>query len=262
MESFNYPTLSVQVGTLDGVPGRPVHRANSPLLPEDVRADAVYQALARRNAALEHRLNHIGRVTMVVGIVFVAFNMLWNTQWMQLRIGQWMASTLTSSATERDGVAKANTLAPLTSSEKAVPAPASRPTPPELRGVDVIASPNGETTPKPVNAIGVPAINPSMKPIAVIAAPTPAQKSAPVAQVAPHLVQTHSDPGTQVVAGQGKTFEIMDFMGANVAVLLSSDGGQTMRSYRAGDTLPNGEVIKTIDSSQGSVTTNQRIIKK
>lgn len=98
---------------------------------------------------------------------------------------------------------------------------------------------------KPITLIpSITAAKPTPAPAqpAVARAALPVQESAPVKTASP--------------------LSIMDFFGTNTAVLLSPDGGQSLRTYRVGDALPSGEVVKAIDSVNGSVTTNQRIIKK
>lgn len=76
--------------------------------------------------------------------------------------------------------------------------------------------------------------------------------------------QVLADWPVSAVAAQHEAGEITitDFFGVNTAAMLSSNGGRTVRTYRVGDALPDGEVITSIDTNRGSVTTNRRTIKK
>ncbi len=311
MQPFTPPPLKIVVRTLDGVEDRPF---NHTLTPADIRKDAFYQKLARRNAALEWRLRHIRSIVVLAALVVFAFNVMYLAPWTQAHKQAWLDSAFAWMQADQF---KSPASVPLSAAVAATPASASSqpvagtvaPTVPvplaTASAPDVAAQPANHVAVQPVStpAPAAPAtVQPSQpvqqsdaanqlaaairalidqqngkpsasgtatpistatnKPITVVPGIT-ASKPAVVATAQPAPVQREPLPVHESAPIKTATpLSIMDFFGSNTAVLLSSDGGQTMRTYRVGDSLPSGEVIKAIDSIGGSVTTNQRIIKK
>lgn len=83
----------------------------------------------------------------------------------------------------------------------------------------------------------------------------------PISAPASAKVRTEVDPSERPAQALPALW-VIDFFGNNTAVQLSSDGGHSVRTYRMGDSLPTGEVITGIDTQGGTVSTNQRTIKK
>ncbi|MDT8992740.1 hypothetical protein RQP54_17845 [Curvibacter sp. APW13] len=309
MQPFAPPPLKIMVRTLDGVDDRPF---NHRLTPADIRKDAFYQKLAKRNAALEWRLRHRRSITILTALIVFALNVLYLTPWAQTQKQAWLdkafawttgASTRTSTAMPIGGATAATRSTPSAAPQAVAPAPvavASTPTiamqpaaqastpvapsAPVTAAQPAPATPTAQpaqqpdaanqlaaalkalieqqTTKAQTQSAGVAASPAANKPITVVPSITSAK---PVVPPAPQSAPAQREPLPVHESAPLKVatpLSIMDFFGTNTAVLLSSDGGQTMRAYRVGDTLPSGEVIKAIDSTGGAVTTNQRIIRK
>lgn len=269
MKPFAYPPLKILVHRLDGVEDRPYKAV---LLPEDIREDALYQTLARRNKVLEWRQRHIAALVTLVSIGVIAINVLYSTSWVQSRIQYWTESVIAMVSGMR--VEKVASSAPVTTPTAAsapaelassAPSAAVAQSAPTSSAIGTSESANQLAAAlrllieqhgagKPGTATGGNAPMQTTKPITVVPGIRPGISTAKPA-IAPERSSTQH-------AQEPATLTILDFFGANTAVLLSPDGGQSMRSYRVGDALPSGEVIRAIDSTNGSVTTNQRIIKR
>lgn len=272
MQPFTPPPLRIVVQKLDGVDDRPF---NHLLTPEDIRKESSYQMLARRNAVLERRERQTVYVVLLVAVIVTGLNALLITPMARhidlgAMIAPWVGAAAEAQTPQANvpghvrpaaTVAAAPVIPPTASATPVQPTPQAsiqRDAANQLANAiqDLIAQQNLKQ-PVPAKAPPpaakapitlIPSINPLKSapaptaPAAPARAPLPVQDSAPAKAVAP--------------------LSIMDFFGTNTAVLLSPDGGQSMRTYRVGDALPSGEVIKAIDSVNGAVTTNQRIIKK
>lgn len=298
MRPFIPPPLKIVVQKLDGVDDRPFKHE---LTPEDIRNESCYQMLARRNAVLERRERHIALVVLIAAVVVTALNafvitpMARNLDLSSYRL-PWVwtnASTSTPLPQPAQAVARPASVAQPSPAPTNAPAavaitPTATPVAPTAPA-SADTKPIGDTKPatqpadaanqlaaairalidqQPVKPAGqVESTAPaSAKPITLIPGintvkPSPAPAQPPAAPQTPPAKATlpvqESAPVKPLMP-----LSILDFLGTNTAVLLSSDGGQTMRTYRLGDALPTGEVIKAIDSGNGSITTNQRIIKK
>lgn len=311
MQPFSPPPLKILVHKLDGVEDRPF---NHKLTPADIRKDAFYQKLARRNAALEWRLRHIRALVGLTATIVIALNVLYLAPWTQAHKQVWLDQAFAWMFEGKGGYGvnmPVGTAAASTTnkSDQAAPKVAAVPAVMASEPVATASAPSTPTMPQAVasapvvvaQAVTAPAqpvtTNPQQpdaanqlaaairalidqqgaKPAPPIGSTTPpAANSRPITVVPGITTQKPAVAAVPSPAAQREPLpvhesaplkatsplSIIDFFGANTAVLLSSDGGQTMRSYRVGDALQSGEVIKAIDSVNGSVTTNQRIIKK
>jgi hypothetical protein len=284
MKPFTPPPLKIVVQKLDGVDNRPF---NHLLTPEDIRKDSCYQMLARRNAVLERRERQTVYMVLLAALIVTALNAFVITPVAhKLDYGfigaswEWFGKPKASESVSHSATKISTPVAPMQPGAVLAQIPASAPAPapasatvqphpeqqpPQSDAANQLAAalralidqqapkvqpaqPQVKPTPgvKPITVI--PSIDPAKgittaAPVQATAKPTaPVQESAPVKPVTP--------------------LSIIDFLGTNTAVLLSSDGGQSMRTYRVGDALPSGEVVKVIDSVNGSITTTQRTVKR
>lgn len=284
MQPFTPPPLKIVVQKLDGVDNRPF---NHLLTPEEIRKDSCYQMLARRNAVLERRERQTVYMVLLAAIIVTALNAFVITPAaLKLDYGfigapwEWFgkpkAPESISHAVPKDAplvapVQPAAVFAQTPASASAVaPASAALQTQPEQQPPQTDAANQLAAALKALIDQQAPKAQPAqpqvkspsgVKPITLIPGIEPAKSTPAVAAVQsaakPTVPVQESAPIKPVTP-----LSIIDFLGTNTAVLLSSDGGQTMRTYRVGDALPSGEVVKAIDSVSGSITTTQRTIKR
>ena len=253
--TFRLPPLVLRVSSLQGVPDWCDAHPKGFLLPEDVRRDALYQALARRTQRLQRVLAALVLLTML-GLGTLAG--LWGMRSAPVRSAKAAAPAV---------VAPTLTAAAEVAQPPTRPTPASSPSGPPIAAAAVVPAIVQPVAPaRGALLASVPRVvsAPAKAPTATAARPgasgslavQPAQNDA--------RSQVLADWPVSAVAAQHEAGEITitDCFGVNTAAMLSSNGGRTGRTYRVGDALPDGEVITSIDTNRGSVTTNRRTIKK
>lgn len=258
--SFRMPPLQLQVSSLRGVPGWAAAHPKGFLLPEDVRRDAMYQQLARRNVKLR-RAGWACAAFAVAG--FALAGALWLRGSASANVASQASAPLSAMPVPAATASPATAPAPAASLPRVVAAEASA-APAASAGkrftVPAIASasaPAARGLPRVVSAAAKPGAKETASPSGVSAAASRERPAPRTTPRAPDAVDAAAGAG-----GGGDVISITDFFGVNSAVMLSSNGGQSVRTYRVGDALPNGEVITVIDTNKGSVTTNRRTIKK
>lgn len=223
--SFTLPPLRLQVGSLRGVKRWRQAHPTGRLLPADVRRDAFYQRMARHN------------------------------RWLRMVIMGLLAMNLVLAAVVRT-LGDAPVRMPPTAA--AAPPVQSDPTGADAAEspVSAVASVVSASTPLPVPA-PVAAASQRVPAIALVPAPAPAPRA-----VTPRQPPAQgSSPPREDPPRPADDVAITDFFGVNTAVMLSLHGGTLVRTYRVGDALPEGEVITSIDTNRGSITTNRRTIR-
>ena len=132
---------------------------------------------------------------------------------------------------------------------------------PHKPAIAAFTSPTSKPAPVAPPQLPVVAAQARARPGQESAAPTPLINVEPESAV---TVAASVGPSAAPVPTQAAlpSITIMDFLGGNTAVMLSYNGGQTVRTYRVSDALPNGEAITVIDAQSGSVSTTLRTIRK